>query len=43
MRVLAASCEADVVMLREKQVKEGGVAHCLVRKRVEEDDFLETR
>ena len=32
-----------MVVLREKHVKEGCVAHCLVRRRVEEDDFLETR
>ena len=44
VRALAASCEADVVVLREKTMKDGCcIVHCLVRKRVAEEDFMEIR
>ena len=32
-----------MMVLREKPVEVGYMAECLVRKRVEEDDFLEVR
>jgi len=40
---LAAICEADMMVLREKPVEGRHTAECLVRRRVEEDDFLEVR
>ena len=40
---LAVVCGADMMVLREKPVEVGYMAECLVRKRVEEDDFLEVR
>ena len=40
---LAAICEADMMVLREKPVEGRHMAECLVRRRVEEDDFLEVR
>ena len=43
MQSLAVVCGADMMVLREKPVEVGYMAECLVRKRVEEDDFLEVR
>ena len=40
---LAAISEADMMVLREKPVEGRHTAECLVRRRVEEDDFLEVR
>ena len=41
---VAAACGADMLVLRRKTVEGGLVmADCVVRKRVEEDDFLEVR
>lgn len=40
---LAASLDADCVLLRKKQYAKGLAAQYLVRKRVDEHDFLEIR
>lgn len=43
MQALASACGADMSVLRERQGEEGRTADCLVRRRVEEDDFMEVR
>ena len=43
LQALASACGADVSVLRERQAEEGRTADCLVRRRVEEDDFMEVR
>ena len=43
VQALASGCGADVCVLRERQGEEGRIADCLVRRRVEEDDFMEVR
>ena len=43
MHALASACGADMSVLRERQAEEGRTADCLVRRRVEEDDFMEVR
>ena len=43
LKLLAESCNADVVLLREKPAEEGTVAEYLVRNRVDENDFMEVR
>lgn len=43
VEALASACGADVCVLRERQAEEGRTADCLVRRRVEEDDFMEVR
>ena len=43
MQALASACGADMSVLRERQAEEGHTADCLVRRRVEEDDFMEVR
>lgn len=40
---LAAACGADMMLLRERAAKGGTIAECLVRRKVDEDDFLEVR
>lgn len=40
---LAVACRADMKLLRQKPAEEGLTAECLVRRKVEEDDFLEVR
>lgn len=40
---LGVACQADMKILREKPAEEGFTAECLVRRKVEEDDFLEVR
>ena len=40
---LAVSCQADVKLLRQRTAEVGLTAECLVRRKVEEDDFLEVR
>ncbi len=40
---LAVACQADMKLLRQKPAEEGLTAECLVRRKVEEDDFLEVR
>lgn len=40
---LAVACQGDVKILRERPAEEGVTAECLVRRKVEEDDFLEVR
>ena len=43
VEALTSACGADVSVLRERQGEEGRMADCLVRRRVEEDDFMEVR
>ena len=43
IRSLAVACQADMKTLRQKPAEEGVTAECLVRRKVEEDDFLEVR
>ena len=43
LKLLGESCNADVVLLREKPAEEGTVAEYLVRNRVDENDFMEVR
>lgn len=40
---MAASLDADCVLLRERLEKAGTVAEYLVRKRADEKDFMEVR
>lgn len=40
---LAVACQADMRILRQKPAEEGVTAECLVRRKVDEDDFLEVR
>ena len=40
---LAVACQADMRLLRQKPAEEGVTAECLVRRKVDEDDFLEVR
>lgn len=40
---VAAACDADMIVLRQKTVEGGQLADCLVRRKVDEDDFLEVR
>ena len=41
VEALASACGADLCVLRERQGEEGRMADCLVRRRVNEDDFME--
>lgn len=43
VEALASACRADMSVLRERQGEEGRTADCLVRRRVDEDDFMEVR
>ena len=43
LKLLAETCDADVVLLREKPAEEGNVAEYLVRVRADENDFMEVR
>lgn len=43
VRSLAVACEADMRVLRQRRAEEGVTAECLVRRKVQEDDFLEVR
>lgn len=43
VQALASACGADMSVLRERQGEEGRTADCLVRRRVDEDDFMEVR
>ncbi len=43
LQSLAVTIEADNSILRRKPAESGMVAECLVRRRVDEDDFLEVR
>ena len=43
LRSLAATLEADCVMWRETNVDHGRVGQYLVRKRLDQQDFLEIR
>ena len=43
VKSLAVTCQADMKVLRRKPAEEGITAECLVRRKVEEDDFLEVR
>ena len=43
VEALASACEADVSVLRQRRGEGGLMADCLVRRRVEEDDFMEVR
>ena len=40
---VALSCNADMKVLRQRPADDGLTAECLVRRKVEEDDFLEVR
>ena len=40
---VAAACGADMVVLRQKTVEGGQLADCLIKRKVDEDDFLEVR
>ena len=40
---LAVACQADMKILRQKPAEKGMTAECLIRRKVEEDDFLEVR
>ncbi len=40
---LATASGADMVQLRQRTMEGGAAAECLVRRKVEEDDFLEVR
>ena len=40
---VAAACGADMVVLRRKTVDGGQLADCLVRRKIDEEDFLEVR
>ena len=43
LHALAAACGADMMVLRKKAAEGGLMADCLVRRKVNEDDFLEVR
>lgn len=43
LKLLAETCDADVVLLREKPAEEGTVVEYLVRVRADENDFMEVR
>ena len=43
VEALASACGADMSVLRERQGEEGRTADCLIRRRVDEDDFMEVR
>lgn len=40
---LAVACGADMKVLRQRQAEMGDTAECLIRRRVDENDFLEVR
>lgn len=40
---LALACAADVKVLRKRQAELGDILECLIRRRVDENDFLEVR
>lgn len=40
---LATACGADMMVLRQRPGEVGSTAECLIRRKVEEDDFLEVR
>ena len=40
---VSAACGADMKVLRWKPVEGGQMADCLVKRKVDEDDFLEVR
>ena len=40
---LASACNADFQVLRQKPMDTGVIAQVLLRRKVEEDDFLEVR
>ena len=43
LRSLASTLEADCVMLRETKVDHGLAGQYLIRKRLDQEDFLEIR
>lgn len=43
LHAVAAACDADMTILRKRTVEGGLMSDCLVRKKVDEDDFLEVR
>ena len=40
---LAVACGADMKVLRQRPAELGDTVECLIRRRVEENDFLEVR
>ena len=40
---VALSCSADMTVLRQRSMEGGLTADCLIRKKVDEEDFLEVR
>ena len=40
---LATACGADMMVLRQRPGEVGSTAECLIRRKVEEDHFLEVR
>lgn len=43
LKSMAASLNAECVLLRQRQEKEGSVSEFLVRVRADEKDFMEVR
>lgn len=43
LHAVSAACGADTTVLRKRPSEGGLLADCLVRKKVDEDDFLEVR
>ena len=43
LQSMAVTCECDMTVLRRRPAEEGVIAECLVRRIVQEDDFLEVR
>lgn len=43
LHAVAAACDADMTILRKRTVEGGLMSDCLVRKKVDEEDFLEVR
>lgn len=43
LKTLAQCCNADMVLLREKTAEQGIVGEFLIRKKLEENDFMEVR
>lgn len=43
LQSMAVNCEGDLKILRRRPAEQGVIAECLVRRIVDEDDFLEVR
>lgn len=43
LHAVSAACGADMTVLRRRPGEGGILADCLIRRKVDEDDFLEVR